>query len=91
MICQFEAEKCLHAASTDNLALMIIGNRPDPRAIQTVQIPEPGLKVGAKPRRLPGGGCWHLELTDALLYIVKNIPIFTVDFFILLLYYYFTD
>ena len=66
---QFEAEKCLHAGSTDNLVLMIIDNRSDPRAtpppqaIQMVQIPGPGLKVGAKPRGLPG--CWRLELTDA--------------------------
>ena len=29
---QFEAEKCLHAASTDNLVLTIIDNRSDPRA-----------------------------------------------------------
>ena len=28
---QFEAEKCLHVASTDNLGLMIIDNRSDPR------------------------------------------------------------
>ena len=34
-----------------------------------VQIPGPGLKVGENPRGLPGGGggCWCLELTDALL------------------------
>ena len=51
---QFEAEKCLHAASAYNLVLMIIDNRPDPRAIQIVKILEPGLKVGEKPRGLPG-------------------------------------
>ena len=38
MIDQFEAEKCLHVASTDNLVLMIINNRPDPWAIHMVQI-----------------------------------------------------
>ena len=53
MIDQFEAEKC---SSTDNLGLMIIDNRPNPPAIQMVQIPGPGLKVGAKPWGLPGGG-----------------------------------
>ena len=31
-----------------------------------VQIPGPGLKVDAKPRGCPGG-CWRVELTDALL------------------------
>ena len=65
---QFEAGKCLHAASTDNLVL--IGNgqkgRPpgNPWTIQMVQIPGPGLKVGAKTRG--GGEFWRLELTDAL-------------------------
>ena len=56
MVDQFDAEKCLHAASTDNLVLMIIDNRSHPRAIQIVQIPGPGLKVGAKLRGLPGEG-----------------------------------
>ena len=42
MIGQFEAEKCLHAASTDNLVLIIIDNRPNPRATQMIQIPGPG-------------------------------------------------
>ena len=32
IIDQFEAEKCLHAASTDNLRLMITDNSSDPRA-----------------------------------------------------------
>ena len=76
MVDQFEAEKCLHVASTDNLVLTIIDSRSDlkaapgnpsgnPRAIQMGQMPGPELKVGAKPRGLPGG-CWRLELTDAL-------------------------
>ena len=52
MIDQFKAGKCLHAASTDNLVLL-------------VQILGPGLKVVAKRRGLPRGECWHLELTDA--------------------------
>ena len=61
MIDQFEAEKHLHAVSADNLVLMITDNKPDPRAIQTVQIPGPGLRVGAKPRGLPWGdvGAWN--------------------------------
>ena len=61
MVDQFEAEKCLHGASTDNLVLTIIDNRSDPKAaprqppgnpqaIQMGQIPGPELKVGAKPR-----------------------------------------
>ena len=80
MVDQFEAEKCLYALSTDNLVLTITDNRSHPkaaprqplgnpsgnfRAIQMGQIPGPELKVGAKPRGLPGG-CWPLELTDAL-------------------------
>ena len=31
-----------------------------------VQIPGPRLKVGENPQGLPRGGCWCLELTDAL-------------------------
>ena len=54
MVGQFEAEKCLHPVSTDNLELMIKDNRSDTRgnswAIQMIQIPGPGMKVGAKPR-----------------------------------------
>ena len=59
MIDQFKAGKCLHAASTDSLVL--IDNRKkgrppgNPRTIQMVEIPGPGLKVGAKPRGLPRG------------------------------------
>ena len=44
MVDQFEAKKCLYAASTDNLVLMIIDNTCDPRAIQMVKIPGPELK-----------------------------------------------
>ena len=69
MVDQFEVEKCLYAASIDNLVLTIIENRSDPKAaprqplgqrvnpqaIQMGQIPGPELKVGAKPRGLPGG------------------------------------
>ena len=32
MVDQFEAEKCIQAASTDNLVLMIIDNKSNPRA-----------------------------------------------------------
>ena len=53
---QFEAEKCLHTESTDNLRLMIIDNSTDPRAMQMVQIWEPGLKEGAKTSGVSGGG-----------------------------------
>ena len=49
---QFGTEKCLNAASTENL--VFYDNKFDPRAIQIVQIPRPGLKVGAKPRVHPG-------------------------------------
>ena len=62
MIDKFEAEKRLQEASTDNLAHMIMDKRPDagrpsgnPRAIQIVQVPGPGLKVCEKPWGLPGG------------------------------------
>ena len=74
MVDQFEAEKCLYAASTDNLVLTIIDNRSDPWAVLR-QPPgnSDGTNTGtraersAKLRELPGGGgCWHLELTDAL-------------------------
>ena len=77
LIDQFEAEKYLHAASTDNLVLMIIDKRPDPRA--TTGQP-PGNSDGTNPEtraesrcKTPvvaqggGGGrrgCWFLELTD---------------------------
>ena len=69
---QFEAEKCAHAASTTNLVLMIINNRSNPWAIRMAQIPEPGLKVDAKPWGLPGA-CWRLELTDALHYLIQRV------------------
>ena len=64
MVHQFEAEKCLHAALTVNLVLWhyVIGSTPgDPREIQMVQIPGPGLKVGENPQGLPGGdvGAWN--------------------------------
>ena len=63
-ISQFEAEKCLSAASTDTLLFKIL----DSCAIQMVQIPVPRPKVGAKPQQLPGGrgeGFCCLKLTDA--------------------------
>ena len=55
MIDQFEAEKCLYPASTDNVRLMTIDNRPDPRANQDGTNPgtraesrckTPGVAVG---------------------------------------------
>ena len=54
IIDQFEAEKCLHPASTDNLRLMITDNSPDPR-------PTPGHFRWYKcenPGGCPGGGVW---------------------------------
>ena len=61
MIDQFQAEKCLHEASTDNLQLTMVDNSPKPRAIQMVQIPGPGLKVDAKAPRVVRGdfGAWN--------------------------------
>ena len=59
MIDQLEAEKCLYAASIDNLVLMITDKRAGPRTIQMVQIPGPGLKVGAKPRGGGDVGAWN--------------------------------
>ena len=77
MVDQFEAEKCLYAASTDNLVLTIIDNRSDPKAALRQHLGQPlGNSDGTNPgiraesrcktRGLPGGGCWRLELTDAL-------------------------
>ena len=77
---QFEAEKCLYAASTDNLVLTIIDNRSDPKAAPRQPLEQPpGNSDGTNPwiqaesrcktQRLPGGGgggYWRLELTDAL-------------------------
>ena len=50
------------------LGILIKDNRSDPRAIQMVQIPGPGLKVGVKPQGLPGEGrgCSRLGWIDAL-------------------------
>ena len=52
MIDQFEADKCLYVALTDNLQFMITDNRSNPPSnsleIQMVQILEFGLKVGEK-------------------------------------------
>ena len=73
MVDQFEAEKCLHALSTDNLVLTIIDNRSDPRAAPRQP---PGNSDGTNPGtwvdsrcKIPGlawrGGSWRLELTDA--------------------------
>ena len=61
IIDQFEAEKCLHAASTDNLRLMITDNSPD--------LGQPlGTSDGTNvktPGVARGGGCGRMELTDA--------------------------
>ena len=51
MIDQFEAKRCLHLASTDNLVLTIIDNRPD--------LGYPGTRVGGRCKTLAvawGGG-----------------------------------
>ena len=58
MIDQFEAEKCLNAASTDNLVFMITDKRTDPGQPPDNSDgthPGLGLKIGAKPRGFPGG------------------------------------
>ena len=53
MVDQFEAEKCLlcfYAASTDNLALMIIDNRSDPKAAPRQPLGQPpGNPDGTNP------------------------------------------
>ena len=77
MVDQFKAEKCLQAASTDNLVLMIIDNSSDPRAAPRQPLGQtPGNSDGTNPGTpaesrcktpgvaLGGGGCWRLELTD---------------------------
>ena len=76
MVDQFGAEKCLHAASTDNLVLTIIDNRSDPKAAPRQPLRQPqgnsdGTNLGTRAEsrsKTPGlpGGCWRLELTDAL-------------------------
>ena len=64
MVDQFKAEKCLHAASTDNLVLMITDNRSYPRAAPRQPLGQPpgnsdGTNPGTraesrcKPRGLP--------------------------------------
>ena len=45
MVDQFEVEKCLHAASTDNLILMIIDKRSDPRASDGTN---PGIRAESR-------------------------------------------
>ena len=51
MIDQFEAEKCLYAASTDNLVLTIIDNRSDPKAALRQPLGQlPGNSNGTNPR-----------------------------------------
>ena len=56
MVDQFEAEKCIHAASTDNLVLMIIDNRSDNKAtsrqFRWYKSREQVLKVGVKSREV---------------------------------------
>ena len=37
----FEAEKCLYAASTDDLVLTIMGNRSDPKAAPRQPLGQP--------------------------------------------------
>ena len=49
MIDQFEAKKCLHAASTDNLLLMIIDNRPTPgQPLGNSDGTNPGTQTGSR-------------------------------------------
>ena len=78
MVDQFEAEKCFYAASTDNLVLTMIDNRSDPKAAPRQPLGQPpgnsdGTNPGTRaesrcktPGVARGGGCWCLELTDAL-------------------------
>ena len=64
MVDQFEAEKCLYAASTDNLVLTIIDNRSDPK-VAPRQTPgnsdgtNPGIRAESRcktPGAARGGG-----------------------------------
>ena len=63
MIDQFEAEKCLNTASTDNLVLTILDNRPNHWATPgNSDGPNPRTRVesGAKPLGSPAGaGAWN--------------------------------
>ena len=63
------------------LGTLTLCNRFDPREIQMVQIPGPRMKVGENPRGLPGGGCWCLELTDALLDVFSGSNIMNSHYF----------
>ena len=50
MVDQFEAEKCLYAASTDDLVLTIIDNRSDPKAAPRQPLGQPpGNSDGTNP------------------------------------------
>ena len=50
MVDQFETEKCLYAASTDNLVLTIIDNRSDPKAAPRQPLGQPpGNSDGTNP------------------------------------------
>ena len=62
MVDQFVAEKCLYAASTDNL---VLDNRSDPHAIQMVQILGTGAENRCKTPGVARRGCSRLELIDA--------------------------
>ena len=51
MVDQFEAKKCLHAASTDNLVLTIIDSRSDSKAAPRQTLGQPsGNSNGTYPR-----------------------------------------
>ena len=52
MVDRFVAEKCLHAASTDN---WYFDNRSDPQAIQMVQIPGTRAENTCKAPGVSGG------------------------------------
>ena len=70
MVDQFEAEKCLHPASTDDLVLTIIDNRSDPKAAPMQPLGQPpGNSDGTNPEtraesrcKTPGGGGGMLVL-----------------------------
>ena len=68
MVDQFEAEKCLYTASTDNLVLTIIDNRSDPKAAPRKPLGQPpGNSEGTNPWTRAENRCKTLGVARAML------------------------